>query len=117
MKIPNFYIEDMLEAISLVQQYLKNCTEEEFSRDKETQDAVIYRLMIIGEAATKIPEEIKKQATDIPWRTIIGFRNVVIHNYAHVSMGRVWEICQTELPKLTKQLSNLLQRLPQVPKL
>ena len=102
----------MLEAIALVQEYLKNCTEEKFSRDKATQDAVIYRLMIIGESATKIPNDIKKIDTDIPWRTIIGFRNIVIHDYTNVSMGRVWEIYQKELPILHDQLTTLLKTLP-----
>ena len=68
--------------------------------------------MIIGESATKIPNDIKKIDTDIPWRTIIGFRNIVIHDYTNVSMGRVWEIYQKELPILHDQLTTLLKTLP-----
>ncbi len=116
MKIPNFYIEDMLEAIGLVQTYLAGITEEKFSQDKEIQDAVIRRLMIIGEAATKIPEDIKLLAPEIRWKTIIAFRNVAIHEYANVSMGKVWEICENELANLSMQLKTLLDKLPPPPK-
>jgi len=53
MKIPHIYLEDMIEAIELIQKYLSDMNKERFSRDTETQDAVIRRLMIIGEAAGK----------------------------------------------------------------
>lgn len=116
MKIPNFYLEDMLEAIDLVQKYLHKIDEIQFSRDTALQDAVIRRLMIIGEAATKLTDEIKNMAPDIPWKTIIAFRNVAIHDYTNISMGKVWEIYTSELPKLRTQLSKLLESLPSPPK-
>ncbi len=116
MKIPNFYIEDMLEAIELVQQYLHGITEEQFSRDREIQDAVIMRLMIIGEAATKLTDEIKNQSPEIPWKTIIAFRNVAIHDYANIAINKVWEIYKQDLPPLYQQLKTLLDTLPPPPK-
>lgn len=53
MKIPNFIVEDMIDSIDLIQVYLRDMTDEQFSRNTELQDAIIRRLMIIGEAATK----------------------------------------------------------------
>lgn len=115
MKVPNFYIEDMIEAIELVQKYLTGISELNFSRDTELQDAVIRRLMIIGEAATKLTEDIKSHAPNVRWKTIIGFRNVAIHDYANISMGKVWEIYQSDLPTLHAQLTELLAKLPAPP--
>ncbi|OGY16321.1 MAG: hypothetical protein A2784_01345 [Candidatus Chisholmbacteria bacterium RIFCSPHIGHO2_01_FULL_48_12] len=102
------YLNDILESIALVEQYVSGVKEEDFSRDKEKQDSVIRRLMIIGEAATRVPKEIRALSPDTQWRAIIGFRNVVIHEYAGVSMGRVWEIVEQELPPLKSQLTTLL---------
>ncbi len=114
-KIPHVYLDDMLEAIDLVKQYCLGVSEESFSRDTKLQDAVIRRLSIIGEAANRLPDDARSLAPGIPWKTIIGFRNVVIHEYAGVHMGRVWEIVQRELPVLKKQLADLLAKLPSPP--
>jgi uncharacterized protein with HEPN domain len=115
MKIPHVYIEDMIEAIELVQKYLSGISEEQFSRDTETQDAVIRRLMIIGEAASKLSDDVKNMVAEIPWRTIISFRNVAIHDYTNVAMGKVWEIYRQDLPLLHNQLKTLLDKLPPPP--
>jgi uncharacterized protein with HEPN domain len=111
MKIPHIYIEDMIEAVELIQKYLTDVSEVQFSQDTELQDAVIRRLMIIGEAASKLPEDIKEKSLKIPWKTIIAFRNVVIHDYANIYMGKVWEIFKQDLPPLYSDLKNLLDKL------
>lgn len=115
MKIPHVYIEDMIEAIEKVKTYLQNRTEIQFSSDTILQDAVIRRLLIIGEAATKLSDDIRRQAPEVPWKTIISFRNVAIHDYANMSMGKVWEIYKQDLPPLYVQLKSLLQALPPPP--
>ena len=115
MKIPHVYIEDMIEAIELVQKYLGDVSEEQFSRDTQLQDAVLLRLMIIGEAASKLSDDVKNQGVEIPWKTIISFRNVAIHEYANVAMGKVWEIYKQDLPSLCTQLKTLLKKLPPPP--
>lgn len=115
MKVPNFYIEDMLEAIELIYTYLKDMREDVFLETMEIQDAVIRRLTIIGEAASKVPKEIKEQWPTIPWITIVAFRNVAIHEYPHVSIAKIWSIYQHDLPPLKKQLTKLLASLPPPP--
>ena len=101
------FINDMLEAIALVEQYVSGMSEVEFSRDTEKQDAVIHRLMIIGEAATHLPDDTRALSPETQWRAIIAFRNVAIHEYSGVSTGRLWEIVQQELPILKTQLTTL----------
>ena len=99
-----FFVDDMLDAITRVEQYISDTSEEEFSRDTEKQDAVIRRLMIIGEAAAHVPEDIRILSPKTQLRAIVAFRNVAIHEYSGVSLGRVWEIVQQELPILKAQL-------------
>jgi len=105
------FVNDMLEAIALIEEYVSGVTEVNFSRDKEKQDSVIRRLMIIGEAATHVPDDIRVLSPEIQWRAIVGFRNVAIHEYAGMSMGRVWEIVEQELPILKKQLIVMQKKL------
>jgi len=70
------YLDDMLTAIALIEQYVSGVTEIEFSRDTEKQDSTIHRLMIIGEAAAHLPDEIRVLSPEAQWRAIIAFRNV-----------------------------------------
>ncbi len=102
------YIDDMLEAINKIAEYVAGGDEVRFSRDTEKQDAVIRRLGIIGEAATRLPQEIRVLAPSVPWKSVVGLRNIVIHEYATVSMGKAWKVTQTDLPKLKDALVSLL---------
>lgn len=101
------YVDDMLEAIEKIAEYVADGDEVRFSRDSQQQDAVIRRLGIIGEAATKLPGEIREIAPRIPWKSVIALRNIIIHEYANVSMGKAWEVTQRDLPELKKELTIL----------
>lgn len=101
------FINDMLDAITLIEQYVSDIREDEFSRDTEKQDSVIHRLMIIGEAAVHLPDNIRSLSPETQWRAIVAFRNVAIHEYSGVSLGTVWEIVEKELPILKTQISTL----------
>lgn len=102
------YIEDMLESIEYITKFLQNVSEAEFSQDVQVQDAVIRRLGIIGEAATRLTPEIREKASNIPWKSVIGLRNIVIHEYSNVSLGKVWDVVQHDVPSLKEELNKLL---------
>ncbi len=105
------YVEDMLESIESINEYLGNMTEVTFSEDKQLQDAVIRRLGIIGEAATRLTKDIRDTAPEVPWKSVIGLRNIVIHEYSSISLGKVWDIVQHDLPPLKDNLQKLLSHL------
>ena len=71
-----------------------------FLSSEEKQDAVIRNLEIIGEAAGKVPEIIKKKAPSVEWRKITGLRNILIHEYFGVSIPMVWDIVEKKLSPL-----------------
>lgn len=106
------YCEDIIDAIDKIQAYLSDKKETQFSRDTQLQDAVIRRLGIIGEAAAKLPKSLRDMAESIPWKSIIGLRNIVIHEYANVSLGKVWDVTQRDLSNLREQVKRLLDSLP-----
>lgn len=110
MKDYRIPVDDMVEAIEKIADYVAGRNEVQFSSDEKLQDAVIRRFGIIGEAATRIPKNIRVLTPDIPWKSIVGLRNIVIHDYASVSLGKAWEVIQRDLPKLKKDLL-LLQKI------
>jgi uncharacterized protein with HEPN domain len=71
----------MLDSICKIERYVEGLTYETFMNDDKTIDAVIRPLTVIGEAAAHIPKEIISQTPEMPWRSIRGIRNSVVHEY------------------------------------
>lgn len=107
-KDPIPYISHMRDAADAVLSYASTHSYEDFSESDWDQAAAIRNLEIIGEAATNISDEYRSQHPDIPWRDIIDFRNVAIHEYMEVDIQIVWSIIQHDLPPLREQLRDIL---------
>jgi uncharacterized protein with HEPN domain len=75
------YVQDIIESIDMIFRYVENKTEFEFLNDLMLQDAVIRRFEILGEAATKISEELKVKNPQVQWLLMKGMRNKLIHEY------------------------------------
>ena len=103
-----FRIQDMLDAILAIQEYTRGMSFESFQNDPKTVDAVIRRLMVIGEAASHIPEDIALSAPTIEWRRIRGMRNVIVHEYFGISDKILWETVQSDLPSIVIPLQQLI---------
>ncbi|MFH0951279.1 MAG: DUF86 domain-containing protein [bacterium] len=108
-KNPQIYIQHILDSIEAIDGYLKGINKKDFLADIEKQDAVIRRIGIIGEAVKNIPQGIKKQNTNIPWRNIAGMRDIVIHEYFDVDLNLAWDTAKIGLPKLKRELMKFLK--------
>ena len=75
----DFYIEDMIGFCDRVLDYTEGLSLDEFVDDRLVYDATLRNLELIGEAATHIPDEIRAEHSDIPWRMIVATRNQLIH--------------------------------------
>lgn len=102
MKDYRVYLKNILDKAREATEYCRGLSKDEFLKDEKTQSAVILKLIIIGEEATKLSEEIKF-AINLPWRSIIGFRNMAIHEYFNVDLSQIWTTVQTDLPELIKK--------------
>ncbi|MHB1001724.1 MAG: HepT-like ribonuclease domain-containing protein [Armatimonadota bacterium] len=104
------HLDDILESIEKIKEYISGMTYEEFAADTKTQDAVVRNLEIIGEAAKALPEEVRSEAHDTDWRKIIGLRNVLIHEYFGISIPIIWDIISNKLDDLVNSCNEILKR-------
>jgi uncharacterized protein with HEPN domain len=105
MKRDQAYFFDIAEAARLAVSYVEQTTREEFLSDTKSQDSVIRRLEIIGEAARRISEETRKAYPTLPWKEMIGMRNFLIHDY-DVDIHIVWKTVKKDLPDLLDKMKN-----------
>jgi len=105
------FLQDILESIERIEEYTEGYDFETFTKDRKTVDAVLRNLEIIGEAAKHIPENIQTQHPEIPWKRVIGLRNVVIHHYFGVDLSIVWVIIKKQLPELKDAVISLLEEI------
>jgi uncharacterized protein with HEPN domain len=101
-------VEDILEAIARIQQYVEGLTFEQFQADQKTVDAVVRNLEIIGEAVRHLSANQQGLPGETPWADIAGMRNILIHEYFGVDLTIIWHTIAEDLPKLKVQVQGLL---------
>lgn len=105
------YLDDILQAISEVKAFTRGHTYRSFSKDRKTINAVIRSLEVMGEAAKRIPDEVRANHPEIPWKRMAGMRDKLIHEYTGVDLEMVWDVAQEELPPLKPLLEKLKEEL------
>jgi uncharacterized protein with HEPN domain len=107
-----FRIRDILDAIESIRSYTEGMDFVTFENDKRTVDAVVRNLIIIGEAATRVPEESVRSFPDVPWAEMRAMRNLVVHEYFGVSNRIIWDTVQGNLRPLAALLQTILDSMP-----
>jgi uncharacterized protein with HEPN domain len=98
---------DILEAAEEIQQFTHGMDAETFCSDKRTYRAVLQCLLVIGEAAKKLPEEARQLVPEIEWRKIAGTRDVIAHGYFEVVPETIWSIVTTKIPPLVTAMKRV----------
>ena len=88
-----------------------NAERSRFDASRLVQDAVIRNLQTLAESSQRLSSEIKATETQIPWRELAGFRNVIVHGYLGVDLGAVWLVVELDLPALTEAVNRMAKRL------
>jgi len=104
-------IKDILKAINSIQLHTRNMGFDEFCQNETLIKAVLYDLIIIGEAAINIPIETQALAPELPWRLMSDMRNIATHEYFQVNLRITWSTIHENLPPLIKPLQKLQTKL------
>ncbi len=107
MKDDRLYLIHIQEAIERIEEYTQG-GKEYFLEDRKTQDAVLRNLHTLAESSQRISNNLKEQYPQVDWRILSAFRNVVVHDYLGISLNRVWDIVENDLPDLKEHIAVIL---------
>jgi uncharacterized protein with HEPN domain len=102
------YVLDIYQSAQMIRDYVANLSKEAFEDDYRTQDAVIRRLEIIGEATKRLSDEFRTDHPEIAWKSMSGMRDILIHDYDDVELDIVWEVATQRIPPLIEQIEPLI---------
>lgn len=104
-------LRHIVDSIAHIEDFLRGKSLEQMKDDVMCYHAVVYNIMIIGEAANMLTNEFREHHCQIPWRQIIDMRNVLVHGYYTTSPLFVWETYTNDLPLLKQQVEAFISEL------
>ena len=107
------YLWDMLDAAEAVLDFVRDKTPKDYLADRMLRGAVERHIEIIGEAARHVSAELKQAHPEIPWRAMIGQRNILAHEYFGVNICIIWDIVQNRVIPLENACRKKLAELKQ----
>jgi uncharacterized protein with HEPN domain len=105
------FLQDILEAIGAVERFLAGVNFEEFAQNEEKIFAVEKAMEIIGEAVKNLPDSLRSQYPEIPWKNIAGMRDKLVHEYWGTDVNILWRTAQQRVPELKGQVSRIREEL------
>jgi uncharacterized protein with HEPN domain len=99
VKDDRVYLQHILEGLDAIVRYTSE-GRSRFLADRKTQKATLRELQEIAESTQRLSSVLKSRHPDMPWPAIAGFRNVLVHDYLGISLSRVWDVTQGDLPAL-----------------
>lgn len=102
-----FRLEDMIRFSENVLAYTEGFDQTGFENTGLNYDATVHNLVLIGEAATHVPEDFRDENPSIQWRLIIATRNRLVHGYLGIDNDTLWSIIQNDVPSLLAALTKL----------
>lgn len=109
MRHEKLYLTDIVEAAQAIERFIKGERFEGFEQNEMMNSAVLQKLTVIGEAASRLPKEFTNRYPEIPWVDIIGFRNIAVHEYFAIRLDIAWVAASEEVPVLKKQIEKILR--------
>ena len=99
-----FYIDDMIAFAEKAIAYTAGMDQERFVASGLNHDATVRHLELIGVAASRVPEYVRAEHPQVPWRLVIATRNRLIHGYLGIDNDTLWSVVVADIPALLAQL-------------
>ncbi|HIK29813.1 MAG TPA: DUF86 domain-containing protein [Oscillatoriales cyanobacterium M59_W2019_021] len=99
---------DIEQAARRILRFTDGVDRSNLEADEEKIPAILYPITIIGEATKRLSDQIRQQNPEIPWRSLAGMRDVIVHEYDQIDLNVVWDVVQNKIPELLNRLKPLL---------
>jgi len=110
-KDPIIFLQHILNCIRRIESFSKGMTKKRFESDEKTQSAIFRQIEIIGEAVKNLPIDYAVKYPHIEWAKIAATRNRLIHAYFEINLDLVWEMLEKDIPKLKKDILEIIKDL------
>ncbi|MDO8659300.1 MAG: DUF86 domain-containing protein [Candidatus Parcubacteria bacterium] len=111
---PNIRVLHIRDAIKRIEKAVKSAKYLDLSKNDVLLRAVVYDVMVIGEASKNMPNDLKTTYADIPWKNISGTRDKLVHDYFDIDVDIIWNIITHELPKLKSAINDYISKHPEL---
>ncbi len=111
-KLQKLLIIDILNAIADIEEFARGQDYNQFLNDKKSQSAIVYKLIVIGEASNRLSKEYREKYSNVEWSRIIRSRHILIHDYDMINLEIIWRIQEIYLPELKQALQDILKNSP-----
>ena len=105
------YLQNIFDAVLRIDSYVQGLDRESFAQNLLVQDGVIRQIMIMGEAAKLLSNELRDRYAQVPWRQMARMRDLLIHRYFGVDLDEVWSTSQNDIPPLKLKIAVIIKEL------
>jgi len=105
------FLKDIHESSLRVLEYVGAMSMEELFHDSKSVDAVMRNLAIIGEAAKKIPADVRRRYPDVEWKKLAGLRDIVVHDYFGIDEDIIWDVVTVRIPELKRRIDIMISEI------
>lgn len=108
------FLADILAAIEDIERFTQGLDFDGFKQDRKTVYAVTHAIEIMGEATKNIPDSVRNNYPQIPWKQIAGMRDKLIHSYFSVNLLTLWKAATQDAPQIKTLISKIKEELENV---